>query len=144
MGSEAPTPAAKESPRARYRTPDSSREGVGVGVGIGVLVGMGVGVAVGLGVRVEVDVGFGVGVGVSVGVGENVGVATGVSVGVEPVQPTPNIAARRSIVGIRNRIMGLTPQLQKPIHIGDIDTGDRPDCQIDEWFHCTDVNNGNC
>ena len=38
MGSEAPTPAAKESPKARNRTPDSPTEGVGVGVGIGVAV----------------------------------------------------------------------------------------------------------
>jgi len=76
-------------------------------------------------------VGINVDVGVSVGVGENVGVGTGV--GVEPVQPIPTIAARSTAgIRIRIRIMGLTPQLQKPIRMGAaINTGDRTNCQIE-------------
>ena len=90
---------------------------------------------VAVGVLVAVSLAVGVGVGVSDGIGEKVGVGTGVSVGVALVQPTPTIAARRSKVGIRIRITGLTPQFQKPIHIGAaINTGDRTHCQIDERF----------
>ena len=115
--------------------------GVGVGVGVGVAVGVAVGlegrvgVGVGVGVGVEGGVGLRVGVGVSVGVGKNVGVEAGVAAGVALVQPTPTIAARRSKVEIIIRITGLTPQFQKPIHIGAaINTGDRRHCQMDERF----------